>query len=98
MAKVDSTKLLPEQEIKTIKSIVGSFLYYGRAVDYIMLPVLNNILYSQLKLTEFTKEEYQQIIDYAATYMIVYIRYYASDIVLQVNSNAAYLVILQAKS
>ena len=36
--------------------------------------------------------------DYAATYPNVYIRYFASDMVLHIDSDAAYLVALKAKS
>ena len=36
--------------------------------------------------------------DYAATYPNVYMRYFTSDIVLSVDSNAVYLVLPNAKS
>jgi hypothetical protein len=37
----DASAKLPPHETIVIKSIVGSFLYYGRAVDPTILPVLN---------------------------------------------------------
>ena len=63
-----------------------------------ILPALNEISYSQAKLTEFTKEECQQIIDYLTTYQHIYIQYYVSDMILLIDSNTAYLVIPKAKS
>ena len=63
-----------------------------------MLPALNEIACTQAKLTEYTKEECQQIMDYAATYPNVYVRFYASDMVLHIDSDAAYLVMPNAKS
>jgi len=60
--------LLPQNKIKTIQLITGSFLYCSRALDYTMLAVLNKIAYAQSSLTEYTKEECQQLIDYTATY------------------------------
>ena len=36
--------------------------------------------------------------DYAATYPNVYVRYYASDMVLLIDSNAAYLVLPNTRS
>ena len=36
--------------------------------------------------------------DYAATYSNVYVRYYASDMVLSIDSNAAYLVLPNTRS
>ena len=60
--------LLPKDEIKTIQSITGSFLYYARVLDCAMLPALNEIACTQALPTEYTKEECQQVMDYAATY------------------------------
>ena len=39
----DTSPLLPPLEIKHIQSIIGSFLYYARALDSTMLPALNEI-------------------------------------------------------
>jgi len=94
----DASPLLPIKETKTIQSITGSFLYYARALDLTMLPGLNDIGRTQAKPTTGTKSECQQIMDYAATYPDIFIRYFASDMVLHTDSDAAYLVALQAKS
>ena len=77
---------------------MGGFLYYARALDYTILLALNKILSTQAKPTQYTKEEYQQIIDYRVMYLNVYIRYYTTDIVLLVDSNVAYLVMPNTKS
>ena len=94
----DMTQLLPKKDIKPIQAITGTFLYNARAINYPMLPALNEISSTQAKPTEYTKEEYQQLIDYAATYPNVYVQYHASDIVLYVDSDATYLVLPQARS
>ena len=39
----DKSKLLNPKEITIIQSIVGSFLYYGRAVEPVILPAINEI-------------------------------------------------------
>ena len=98
MINNDVSALLPQKEIKPIQSITGTFLYYARALDYTMLPGLNEITCTQAKPTQYTKEECQKIMDSAATYPNVYIRYYSSDMVLLVDSDAAYLVMSNAKS
>ena len=36
-------QLLPTNQTSYIQSITGSFLYYTRAIDFIMLTALNNI-------------------------------------------------------
>ena len=98
IAATDESKLLPKKDIKHIQSIVGTFLYHTRALNYLMLPALNKISYTQAKPTEYTREECQQIMDYAATYPNVYVRYHASDIILSIDSDTVYLVLPQAKS
>ena len=98
MVNDNKSNLLPSKEIKRIQSITGTFLYNARALHYTMLPALNEIACTQAKPTEYTKEECQQIMDYAATYPNVYVRYHASDMVLMVDSDAAYLVMPNAKS
>jgi len=98
MVNNDKHKLLHNNEIKRIQSITGTFLYNARALNYTMLPALNEIACTQAKPTEYTKEECQQIMDYAATYPNVYVRFYASDMVLHIDSDAAYLVMPNAKS
>ena len=77
---------------------MGSFLYYARALDLTMLPALNEIASQQAKPTINIKSKCKRLMDYAATYPDVYIRYYASDMVLHVDSDAAYLVTPKAKS
>ena len=89
---------LPTNKIKQIQSIIGSLLYYARALDNTMLPALNEIAASQAKPTQRTQEECNQLLDYAATYPQVYIRYHATDMILRIDSDAAYLVMPNARS
>ena len=65
--------LLLKNEIKTIQPITGSFLYYTRVLNCIILLVLNKIAYTQASTTEYTKEEFQQLMDYAATYLQIFV-------------------------
>ena len=91
-------KELPKSDIKHIQSIAGSFLYFARAMDYTMLVSLNDIGTTQAKPTEWTKAQCQQLMDYAATHPNPTVRYYASDMILTIDSDAAYLVLPQARS
>ena len=84
--------------MKWIQSIIGSFLYYTRALNYTLLLAINEISSTQAKPTKFTEEECQQILDYIATYPNIFIYFYVSNMVLLVNSDAAYLVLPKAKS
>ena len=73
-------------------------LYYATALDSAILTAINDIGITQAKPTEYTREECQQILDYAATYPNLVIRYYTSNMILHIDSNTAYLVLSNAKS
>ena len=81
-----------------MQSIVGSFLYYGRAVDNTILPALNEISLMQAAPTENTNKKIQMLLDYLHNFSNAKVRFYSSDMQLYVNSDAAYLVAPRAKS
>ena len=94
----DTSPLLNPIETKYIQSVTGSFLYYGCVLDFTILPALNEIASAQAQPTEKTKQQAQQLMDYLATYPKAYIRYHASDMILNIDSDAAYLVAPKARS
>ena len=74
-----SLSILDSKGIKRIQSINDTFLYYARAVDPCMLPVINEISSQQAQPTEDTNAKAQMRMDYAHTYPNATIRYKASD-------------------
>ena len=89
---------MDQKGIRRIQGIVGSLLFYGRAIDNTMLTALNEISTVQTKATEDKKIATNKLLDYAATYPDTKLRFYASDMILYVESDAAYLVQPNAKS
>jgi hypothetical protein len=63
----DNSPLLDKNGIKRIQKIVGSILYYARAVDMTVLMVLSSILMEQMKATQKTNSRCIQLLDYLAT-------------------------------
>ncbi len=63
-----------------------------------MLVALNDIGIDQSYLTQKAMEKVKQLLDYAATYPNAAIRYYASDMILHAESDAAYLVLPKTRS
>ena len=63
-----------------------------------MLTALNDISSQQAHPTTHVKTKLQQLMDYAHTYPNIYLRYYASDMQLHVDTDAAYLVLPKARS
>ena len=94
----DLTPKLHPKEIKYIQVVVGTFLYYARALDNTMLTALNDIGSQQALPTEKVKQKVQQLLDYANTYNNVFVRFYASDMQLYVDTDAAFLVLPKARS
>ena len=94
----DTTALLSKKETTHLQSTAGSFLYYARAIDSTTLPALNEIASTQAQPTEKTKAAAQQLMDYVHTHPNTFVRFYASDMVLHVDSDAAYLVLPKARS
>ena len=59
---------------------------------------MNEIGTTQAQPTEFTKKECQRLMDYLYTYPEVKIQFYASNMNLHIESDAAYLVLPNARS
>jgi hypothetical protein len=83
--------LLSTKDTNIIQQIVGTFLYYARAVDCTMLPALNDLGSQQSKPTATTAKLIAQFLDYAATHPDAIIRYSRSDMILHIHSDASYL-------
>ena len=88
----DSSEFLDQQGIKLIQTVVRIFLYYAWALNPTLLRSLNDISCVQDRPTKDTTENAKWFLDYAATYPNSIIRYHVSQTVLQVDSDAAYLV------
>ena len=54
-----------------------------------MLPALNEVASQQAKSTADTMKKCLRLLDYATTFPDVYVRFYASDMVLRVDTDTA---------
>jgi hypothetical protein len=86
------------EEIKEIHRIVGSILYYPRAVDITVLMALSSIESKQTRGMTNMMAKAKQLLDYLATNPDATIRFTASDMVLNVHSDASYLLEKNAHS
>ena len=94
----DTSEVLDKKGIKYTQQTVGSFLYYGRAVDNTILTAINEISAMQAKPTKLTLQKIQMLLNYLNAHPNAKIRFYASDMILRIDSDAAYLVAPKAKS
>eukprot|EP00956_Cyclotella_meneghiniana_P018821 scaffold31709_cov41-Cyclotella_meneghiniana.AAC.11 len=84
--------------IKYLQQVIGSFLYYARATDTTIPHTLSELASEQSTATENTLKKCKQFLDYMATHPDATIRYHASDMILNVHSNASYLSAKDSKS
>jgi hypothetical protein len=94
----DNSQKLTKKEIKQVQKIVGSILYYARAVDMTVLMALSSIASEQTKGSEHTLEKAYQVLDYLASHPDAVVRFQASDMVLNIHSDASYLSEPKARS
>ena len=81
-----------------VQQVLGTFLYYARAVDCTMLVALSAIASEQANPTEATMRKIEQFLDYAASHPQAGVTYHASDMVLAIHSDASYLSESKARS
>ena len=96
--KEDDTNGLDKNGKQYVQQEVGTFLFYGRAVDGTMLTALSAIASDQAAPIETTMKKTKLFLDYAASHPDAVLTYQASDIVLALYSDASYLSKLKARS
>ena len=99
VANSDTSPPLDKKGTQHVQAISGTFLYYdARAVDPTILVALNEISNNQAKPTVLTGKACNMLLDFLATHPDATIRYYASDMILCIIADAAYLVLPNARS
>jgi hypothetical protein len=86
----DTSKRLSNEEKKIIQQVLGTFMYYGHAVDSTMLTALNSITSTQVNPTEETMENVKLFLDYVVSHQDAVLSYHACNMVSVVHSNASY--------
>ena len=71
--------------------MVGSILHYARAVDLTVLMALSTIASEQSKGTEQTMQKCKQLLDYLASHPNATVHFHASDMIMNIHSDASYL-------
>jgi hypothetical protein len=95
---VDISPQLSPEEIKDIQRVIGIILYYACAINITVLMALSSIVIKQSKRTTKTMEKVKQLLDYLTTYPDATICFKASDMMLNVHSDASCLSKSDAQS
>jgi hypothetical protein len=94
----DTSEPLPPAGLTRLQEIIGTLLYYARAVDPTMLVALGSLASAQSKGTQATARAATQLLNYCATHPDATLCYTASDMILHVHSDASYLSERKARS
>ncbi len=94
----DLSPLLDKKGIRRVQQIVGSILYYARAVDMTVLMALSTLAIEQTEATKNTMSKCVQLLDYLAHHSDAKVHFYASDMVMNIHSDALYLSEGKARS
>ena len=90
--------LLPPDRKQSIQAIVGTFLYYGLGIDSTILVTLNEISGQQSTATTDTETKCAKLMDYLHTHPNTVVQFHASNMILYIESDAAYLVLPKSRS
>ena len=77
--------------ITHVQKFVGSILYYARSVDSTPPVALNTLASKHAHVTEKTIENMKYMLDYLGTNPNATVRFYPSDIIVNVHSDASYI-------
>jgi hypothetical protein len=98
VAPPDDSKLLDRDGINRIQQVIGTFLYYARAIDVTAMVAIGSISSEQSKATENTAKKVTRLLNYFATHPDAKLRYHKSGMILKFHTDAAYLVEPRARS
>jgi hypothetical protein len=83
---------LSKDDIKQVQRIIGSILYYARAINLTVLMALSTIASKhQANGMENTMLNARQLLDYLSTHPAATMRFHTSDMVLNIHYDTSYL-------
>ena len=97
-ATVDESPPASELHKKLLQSVIGTLLYYSRAVDPSICTALHELGSIQSRPTENDMKKMYRLLGYVSKHRNMAIRYHASNMILQLLSDASYLCRPKARS
>jgi hypothetical protein len=94
----DNTPVLNAAETTHVQEVLGTFLYYARAVDNTMLAAIGSIATQQANATKATMKAITKLLNYCSTHPSATVRFHASGTCLKIESDASYLSETKARS
>jgi hypothetical protein len=97
-ATVDASPPASEADKKRLQCVIGTLLYYSRAVDPSICTALHELGSVQSRPSENDMKKMIRLLGYVSKHRNIAIRFYASNMILQLLSDASYLCRPKARS
>ena len=94
----DTATALDAADKLRILEVLGTLLFYARAIDSTLLTAIGELATEQSAGTQTTMEKLTQLLNYCATNPDATVRFTASDMILAIESDASYLSVAKARS
>jgi hypothetical protein len=94
----DDATALDVTDKRRILEVLGTLLFYARAIDSTLLTAIGELATEQSEGTKTTMDKLSQLLNYCATHPNATVRFTASDMILAVESDASYLSVIKARS
>jgi hypothetical protein len=94
----NNSPTLSAKNVTKLQQLTGTLLYYARAVYPTLIMPINVLASEQTKSTSDTANKVIKLLNYCTTHPETKIWYHASDMILNIHSNASYLSEREAKS
>jgi hypothetical protein len=93
----DSPALLPK-DVTHLQQLGGTLLYYDRAVDPMLIMLVNVLAWEQTRAKDATADEIIKLLNYCTMHPEATLSHHTSDMILNIHSDALYLSEREAKS
>jgi hypothetical protein len=87
-----------DKDVNKLQQLMGTLLFYARAVDPTLMMSINVLASEKSIATEITADKVIKLLNYCNTHPETKIRYHASYMILHIHSEASYLSENDAKS
>ncbi|KAI2490112.1 Reverse transcriptase (RNA-dependent DNA polymerase) [Fragilaria crotonensis] len=94
----DASPALDAADKTHILEVLGTLLFYARAIDSTMLTAIGELATEQSQATKTTLDKLSQLLNYCASHPDATVRFTASDMILAVESDASYLSVVKGRS
>ncbi|KAI2502091.1 Reverse transcriptase (RNA-dependent DNA polymerase) [Fragilaria crotonensis] len=93
----DASPALDAADKTHILEVLGTLLFYARAIDSTMLTAIGELATEQSQATKTTLDKFSQLLNSCASHPDATVRFTASDMILAVESDASYLSVVKGR-